>query len=269
MDTTKPQHYSQNHSFQHKIGEEVLQQYLEWEDGDIVLDAGCGTGELCNYISQQPGVASVVGFDLSSDFISYARMNNPSPNVLYHVTDASDPSTIKPEWRDAFNKVVSIFVLNWIKDKATTLKVLNSCLKPGGEIVFVCVSDKSKFHDVPSDLASLPKWRTHLKDVVPTMFPWPSSDFTNERRSSSLLEACGFEVIACDIKHQQQSLQSKDQFREILRTVLPHLRYLPEDKHQEYLEDLEEMAEERHWITSQEGVLAIHDVYIAIRARKL
>ncbi|XP_078594833.1 juvenile hormone acid O-methyltransferase-like [Branchiostoma floridae x Branchiostoma japonicum] len=270
MDTGNPHHYSQNNSLQHGVGVEVLQQYMTWEGGDAVLDAGCGTGELCSYISQQPGVASVVGFDLSPDFISYARTNNSSPNVRYHVADAADPSTIKPEWRGAFNKVVSFFVLHWVKDKATALKALNSCLKPGGEIVFVCVSDKSKFHEVPLELSSLPKWSIYLKDAAPALFPWPSSDImiTNEQRSSRLMEACGYEVIACDIKKYPHCYISRDQVRGVLRPTLPHLSYIPDDKQEEFMEDLEKLAAERHWITGK-GAPTMHEVYVAIRARKI
>eukprot|EP00058_Branchiostoma_floridae_P021316 XP_002606806.1 hypothetical protein BRAFLDRAFT_82445 [Branchiostoma floridae] len=193
---------------------------------------------------------------------NYARTNNSSPNVRYHVADAADPSTIKPEWRGAFSKVVSTFVLHWVKDKPTALNMLNSCLKPGGEIVFLCVSDKSKFHEVPLELSSLPKWSVYLKDAVPAVFPWPSCDITAEHRSS-LLEACGFEVIACDIKKHQYSWKSKDQFKISLRSVLPHLSYIPEDKQEEFMDDLIKLAEERHWITGDE-VPTIHESYLVI-----
>ncbi|CAH1264511.1 Hypp3005 [Branchiostoma lanceolatum] len=265
MDTTNPQHYSQNNALQHSVGVSALQQYMTWEEGDVVMDAGSGTGELCNYISQQPGVASVVGFDLSPDFISYARMNNSSPNVLYHVADASDPSTVKPEWRGSFSKVVSIFALQWIKDKATTLKVLNSCLKPGGEIVFVCDVEKSKASEITP---ALPKWKTYLGDADPNVFPWPSSDLTNDRRSILFLESCGFEVIACDISNYQYSFDSRDQFREYFRGGQTELHSIPEHKQEEFFDDLEKMAAERHWVTG-EGAPTMQDVYLVVHARKM
>ncbi|KAI8504020.1 hypothetical protein Bbelb_180880 [Branchiostoma belcheri] len=90
MDTTKPEFYSQNRSFHHNLTVKLLQQYMRWEEGDTALDAGCGTGEICKYISQQPGVASVVGIDASPDFVSYASQHNSSPNLHFHVSDISD-----------------------------------------------------------------------------------------------------------------------------------------------------------------------------------
>ncbi|KAI8484869.1 hypothetical protein Bbelb_374660 [Branchiostoma belcheri] len=104
MDTTNPRYYSQNRSLQHDFGLELLQQYMRWEEDDTVLDAGCGTGEICKYISQQPGVASVLGLDVPPDFIRYATQHNSSQNVVYDVSDISDASTIKPEWHGAFSK---------------------------------------------------------------------------------------------------------------------------------------------------------------------
>ncbi|CAH1225005.1 Hypp41 [Branchiostoma lanceolatum] len=268
MDTKKPQHYSQNRSFQHSFGVEVLQRYLQWEEGDTVLDAGCGTGEICKYISQQPGVASVVGFDLSHDFISYASKHNSSPNVLYHVADASDVTTIKPEWRGAFSKLVSIFVLNWIQDKAATLNLLHSCLKPQGELLLVCPTEQGPFYQVNLGMASHPKWRMHLKDFVPTLLPWPSSDLTTNQ-SSRLLEECGLGDITCYIKKHQQPYDSKDKLRETVRSVLPHMRLIPQFKHEEFLDDVEKMAEEQPcpWI-SVESVPTLTDDILIVHARK-
>ncbi|XP_066289872.1 juvenile hormone acid O-methyltransferase-like [Branchiostoma lanceolatum] len=179
MDTTKPEHYSQNSSVQHSFGVEVLQQYMEWEEGDTVLDAGCGTGAICKYISQQPGVASVVGFDVSADFVSFASQHNSSPNILYQVADVSDVSTLKPEWQGAFSKVVSLSVLHWVQDKVAALKALCNCLKPGGEILMTFGTDKNKSVQTNLQMAAHPKWQIYLKDFVPNLFPWPSSDLAN------------------------------------------------------------------------------------------
>eukprot|EP00058_Branchiostoma_floridae_P009199 XP_002594687.1 hypothetical protein BRAFLDRAFT_130920 [Branchiostoma floridae] len=165
MDTTKPEHYTQNSSLQYSIGIRALQKYMEWEGDDTVLDAGCGTGEICMFISQQPGVASVVGFDVSPDFVSYASQQNSSTNILYHVADVSDLSTIKPEWQGAFSKVVSFSVLHWVRDKVTALKALHSCLKPGGEIVMVFATDESKIIPNYLKMAAHPSWDTGLKSV--------------------------------------------------------------------------------------------------------
>ncbi|XP_078658358.1 juvenile hormone acid O-methyltransferase-like [Branchiostoma floridae x Branchiostoma belcheri] len=264
MDTTKPEFYSQNHFFQHDLGVEVLQQYMRWKEGDTVLDAGCGTGEICKYISQQPGVASVVGFDVSPEFVCYARQHNSSPNVSYHVSDISDTSTIKPELRGAFSKVVSLQVLHWVQDKVAALKVLHSCLKPGGEILLWFTTNLTKISHIILGMASHPKWKTYLKDFEPNYFPWPSSDILRER--SRLLEECGFDIISCHFKEHQHSYSSKEQWRKAMSALLRHLCYIPADKHEEFLDDVETMARDVNQVS---GDYNVTDGCQIIHARRL
>ncbi|XP_078693287.1 trans-aconitate 2-methyltransferase-like isoform X2 [Branchiostoma floridae x Branchiostoma belcheri] len=267
MDTTKPKNYSENHSFQHNLGIELLQQYMRWEGGDTVLDAGCGTGEICKYISQQPGVASVVGFDVSPDFISFASQHNSSANMRYHVSDVSDASTIKPEWQAAFSKVVSHAVLHWVQDKVAALKVLHSCLKPGGEmLLWFCASNESKFCQIVLDMATHHKWKTYLKDFEPNLFPWPSSDFVNGGHSSYFLEECGFEVLSCYSKEYQQPFGSKEKWRKAISTLLRHLSYIPQDRHEEFLDDVEKMSKDIHFVSDDYRAIGKCQV---VHARKL
>ncbi|XP_078585214.1 juvenile hormone acid O-methyltransferase-like [Branchiostoma floridae x Branchiostoma japonicum] len=264
MNATKAEHYSQNSSIQHSVGVAVLQQYMKWEEGDTVLDAGCGTGEICKYISKQPGVASVLGFDVSPDFVSYASQHNSAANILYHVADISDASTIKPEWQGAFSKVISFFVLHWVKDKTAALKALHSCLKPGGEILLILGTDENKSIQTKLKMAEHHKWKPYFKDFLPNLFPWPSSDLANQH--SRILTECGFEVLSYHLKEYQIVFESREKMRETFRAVYPHLRYIPQDKHEEFLHDVETMARETLLIT---GDYKITEESRVVRARKL
>ncbi|XP_066274887.1 juvenile hormone acid O-methyltransferase-like [Branchiostoma lanceolatum] len=264
MDTTKPVHYSKNSSHQYSFGVEVLQQYMKWEEGDAVLDAGCGTGATCKYISQQPGVASVAGFDVSPDFISYASQHNPSPNILYHVADVSDVSTFKPEWQGAFSKAVSFFVLHWVRDKVSALKALHHCLKPRGEIVTCSTTDKSKILQTFTKMVAHPKWKIYLQHPV-LLFPWPSSDVTNRL----LMEECGFEVLSCQLKAAPEPFESKEKLKEFLGSIFPLLSYIPQDKRDEFLDDMEKMARETYVLSGLDGDYKVTEEYQVVQARKL
>src|SRR6266566_6431544 len=50
--------------------------------GGVVLDCGCGTGNICRLVS--PIAKSVVGIDVSKKMISEAEKHTPSPsNIIY------------------------------------------------------------------------------------------------------------------------------------------------------------------------------------------
>ncbi|CAH1262939.1 Hypp2601 [Branchiostoma lanceolatum] len=201
------------------------------------------------------------------DLLGYASQNNSSPNVLYRAADVSDVSTFKPEWHGAFSKAVCLMVLHWVQDKAEAVKAIHSCVKSRGEILLGCVAEESRFYQTSQKMASHPKWRIYLKDFVPNLFPWPSSDLTNERHSSRLLEECGFEVLSCHIKEHQQPFESREKLKESLRAVFPHLHYIPQDKHDEFFDDLFEMAKDIHLISTD--YTAGTNNTLVLHARKL
>ncbi|XP_035698018.1 uncharacterized protein LOC118431045 [Branchiostoma floridae] len=266
MDATTADHYSRNRSFQQSVGVKVLQQYLRWEGGDTVLDAGCGTGEICTYISQQPGVASVLGFDVSAEFVSFASQYNSAPNVRYDVADVSDISTYKPEWEGAFSKAVCLYVLHWVRDKAAALRAIHSCLTSRGEILLLCDTEESSFNQTSLIMASHPKWQPYLGEFVPIVFPWPSGDLGKNR--SRLMQECGFEVLSCHIEQNHQHFESKAKLKEWLRAVFPHLNYIPQDRQEEFFHDLLEVARDTR-LASTDALYIEVTATLVLHARKL
>eukprot|EP00058_Branchiostoma_floridae_P024537 XP_002610027.1 hypothetical protein BRAFLDRAFT_99979 [Branchiostoma floridae] len=144
------------------------------------------------------------------------------------------------------------------------LKAQHSCLaihaKPNGEIFVACQHDESKSYQTWLNMASHPNWKSYLTDFVPNLFPWPADDISSY--SSRLLEECGFEVLSCHVKQHQQPFQFKEKLKETLRAIFPHLRYIPADKHEEFFDDLLEMAKDIHFIstdyTGTDGTLVLH-----------
>jgi len=57
--------------------------------GKKVLDVGCGDGIHCKLLADM-GAASVVGVDLSNEFIDYAKEHNAAPGISYHAYNAAD-----------------------------------------------------------------------------------------------------------------------------------------------------------------------------------
>lgn len=60
----------------------LLDQFIrELPESDLpVLDAGCGTGRMIQYLSAR-GVSKVVGVDLSPEMVAFARASNPTVSI--------------------------------------------------------------------------------------------------------------------------------------------------------------------------------------------
>lgn len=81
---------------------------VRWEDRDVVLDVGCGTGLLIEYMTIEPII--FVGVDLSVNMLKVARRKSSWPIFI-----AGDVRKL-PLKQEVFSKVVSFSVLQNIPD---------------------------------------------------------------------------------------------------------------------------------------------------------
>lgn len=109
-------------------------------EGDVVLDAACGTGELTRAFARaSPRPAQVVGLDFTPEMLELARAKPPvasscatsPPRLTYEQGDATDlPHT------DASFDVVSIaFGIRNVGDPMRALREFRRVLRPGGRLV--------------------------------------------------------------------------------------------------------------------------------------
>jgi SAM-dependent methyltransferase len=108
------------------FGGESLVELLAPQDGEKILDLGCGTGELTENIAQSG--ACVRGIDSSCSMISAAQVNYPDIN--FSVADARSFKVEKP-----LDAVFSHEVLHWIKEPDAVINCVEKALKPGGRFV--------------------------------------------------------------------------------------------------------------------------------------
>jgi ubiquinone/menaquinone biosynthesis C-methylase UbiE len=109
-------------------------QWLEAGPGDRILDVGCGDG----YFDRKMALAgaTVTGIDVRPARVELAKRRNPHPRVTYLHMEAEElrfPAA-------AFNKAVSICVLEHIRDDQLALQRICSALEPGGRLVLSCDS---------------------------------------------------------------------------------------------------------------------------------
>src|SRR5262245_755940 len=103
-------------------------------EGTTVLDAGCGTGNLCELLSTSPGI-KVVGIDSSKPMLQIARTKlRDNINVTLKDADLNSPSDFENE---CFDYVVLTNVLYALRNPLEVLEEIHRILKPGGKLIIV------------------------------------------------------------------------------------------------------------------------------------
>ena len=120
--------YSDNFSFVHEYGEDVL-GLITAQSGGFAVDLGCGNGALSKKLCDRG--YDVLGIDASADMIAAAKKMNPDINFM--VADAADFTLDKKA-----DVIFSNAVLHWIDaDKQeNVISNISEQLKTGGQ--FVC-----------------------------------------------------------------------------------------------------------------------------------
>jgi ubiquinone/menaquinone biosynthesis C-methylase UbiE len=108
---------------------ELVFDMLKSVPGEMILDAGCGTG-----IFTQPVLETgvrVTGLELSTTMLHRARITCGGPNFQPVIGDMRK----LPFDEAAFHKVVSITAIEFIQDARAAIEELFRVAKPGGLIV--------------------------------------------------------------------------------------------------------------------------------------
>ena len=123
----------------------LLLEALGIQPGHRVLDVGCGTGRLGEYVAANLVGARgvVVGIDPLPHRIDIAR-RRASPN---HRTEVGNSSNLRAFPDASFDIVYLNNVYHWLPEKLPTLFEARRVLKPGGRIG-ISVASRERPHDV-------------------------------------------------------------------------------------------------------------------------
>jgi SAM-dependent methyltransferase len=98
-------------------------------EGDRVLDVGSGTGAL-SFAAAAVTSASVTGVDPSAAYVRYAQEHADDDRVRFEVADARALSF--PD--DAFDRTLSMLVLNFVPEPAAALREMIRVTRPDGVV---------------------------------------------------------------------------------------------------------------------------------------
>ena len=170
--------YQEKHQFVWQYGTDLL-ALLNPQQGDRILDLGCGTGQLSQKIAESG--ANVVGIDSSAEMIAQARQNYP--NLDFRVADAANFSLDMK-----FDSVFSNATLHWIKSPQAVITSIKNALKPGG-LFLAEFGGKGNIESITTTIESILKEGNYSQPL--TAHPWY---FPSMGKYVLLLEEQGFQV---------------------------------------------------------------------------
>ncbi|XP_070580445.1 juvenile hormone acid O-methyltransferase-like isoform X1 [Ptychodera flava] len=241
MNDTNWAWYANHREFQHTAGLKLLSLWRDdWENGDVVLDIGCGTGELTKTIAQRDNVKTVVGIDISANAIKFASKNNSvDGKTKYLVGDSMLLPETFSHFENTFTKVYCMAALHWMEDKQKVFQNARWCLKENGSFLVHVLRSENALTDVYYKSAELPKWMKYLKDFQPTFFPLVGT----LESLQDLISQSGYKKYPYTIEPYSYSISAntKDKYTAFLKPLLTHLDFIPADLHDEFLEDCFQM----------------------------
>ena len=97
-------------------------------EGASILDIGCGTGEIINYM---PEDINYVGFDLSNKYIDYAKNKHGNKGDFYCENITNNISSIQ---KNTFDFVIALGIIHHLNDNDALILIekAKNYLKPGG-----------------------------------------------------------------------------------------------------------------------------------------
>ena len=131
------------------------------EKAGVIVDLGCGTGQLTRTLAERWPDAVVTGVDSSPQMLEKARPLEIPGRLDFVLADVASWSADRP-----LDLMVSNAALHWVGDHAGLLSRLAGMLAPGGTLA---VQMPDRFH-TPAQLAieetvADPRWRSRLEGV--------------------------------------------------------------------------------------------------------
>jgi len=165
-------------------GEKFIHTDVRPQLGDVILDLGCGTGELSAYLAEQVGPAGkVIGVDPDKERIQLARKSHSGIRNLSFVKGSA--ANFPGMGSKVYDIVFSNAALHWIPGKQNVFRNMFESLNVGGKIALNYLD-----HLAPFELDAYEKMNPENAKRICQMYQCESKAKIEQYCSSA-----GFEII--------------------------------------------------------------------------
>ncbi len=136
--------YAEKSDWQYLRGK-LLLELAKPQEGETVLDLGCGTGQLTFELANRVApTGKVIAIDPDIERLKVAKTSKGSDinNVTFFEAKAEKLSEIDNQ---SIDLIYSNYVIHWIPDKNSMMKEAIRCLRPNGRFVIELVGELMPF----------------------------------------------------------------------------------------------------------------------------
>ena len=162
--------------------------------GQVVLDAGCGTGIGTNILG---GMARFVwGVDVNQGSIKFANQMFGNDKIKFDIMDLTNPP---PRERAKFHQVLCVDVLEHIEDYQKAIDTLKTFIRPGVTKVWISTPNRNNDNiqkDTPRNEFHVREWTVgEFYDILVKNFKYVTL-YNNDMSKTVDLDSKDFLIIA-------------------------------------------------------------------------
>ena len=219
-DTWNSEHYKKYSAFQKHEWALASLENMNFKGDEVILDVGCGDGNITAKVAQKVPNGRVIGIDFSSSMIKAAKESFVA-NLSFEIADATNFS-----FNQKFDCVTSFFVLHWIENQSAVLKNIKRALKPNGKtiIIMAAVQEHSPIGLAFTNLEREGSWNLAIENSPKRHFPKSAKDF------EKLLDRTGFKNKKIEVVQRLSTSSTLNTTTQTLMRWIPHSTELPYDQ---------------------------------------
>ncbi|KAG8262252.1 juvenile hormone acid O-methyltransferase-like [Homalodisca vitripennis] len=245
---------------------------LTWTDGERIVDVGCGPGDVTTHVIKPwlpADYSLLLGLDISPKMTQHGLTHHADDRVTFDTLDiGSDIShfMLNDEYSKGFDKIISFYVMNWVRDLPTGVKNLFKLLKPGGQalLMFPVNRNFQKTYRIISDRES---WREYFKNITRNISPYlngeePCTEFQD------ILKESGFEIVKCETHQKHDVFDSVSVLKELIESLDQYISCVPSELKTSYLDECVQVMTEMKALEIVDGKALVSVTKIVSVIRK-
>src|SRR5438105_3071851 len=204
-------------------GEAIIER-LSLRGNETVLDLGCGTGRLTEFLLRRLPHGEVIAVDRSANMLQAAR-DHLEPEFGGRVS-YRQASLDELDLHQVADLAFSNAALHWVTDHARLLRAIFAALRPGGWFVAQCGAGPNiaRIREGAGRLMALPAYRSYFED-------WPGPwEFAYPEVMAERLTTTGFVDVETSMFEAPFELATFEETRDFFENVIlgTHLARIPD-----------------------------------------